>query len=73
MHDVLAAHLSPEGCFVHDDPEFERVVVAKDILALHAYFDATFDLVAARPGQHSPNHGPRVVLGLQQPGNEQGP
>src|ERR1022692_3841724 len=71
LHDGLASNLPSKRGLVHDGPQFERAVAAKDVLALYADIHAALDLITAGAGQSGPDHGPGVVLGLQQAGDEQ--
>src|ERR1022692_2710567 len=44
LHDGVAANLPSERSFVDDAPQFERIVIAQDILALHPHLDAWLDV-----------------------------
>src|SRR5438046_2055934 len=65
------AGLAPRRGVVDDPPRRGRAVAAQDVLPLHPDLDPALDLVAAGRGEPAADHGPGVVLGLEQAGHEQ--
>src|SRR6266516_1190046 len=70
-HDGTAAHSAAQHRLIDDSPEFERILVPEDIPPGHANLHAPLDLVTAGEWQRSTDQGARIVLSLEQPGNEQ--
>jgi hypothetical protein len=70
-HHVPAADLAPQRGLVDDPPQFEWALAAQHVLPFHADLDPALDLVAAGRRIPAADHGPGVVLGLEQAGHEQ--
>jgi hypothetical protein len=71
IHHLPPADLAAQRGLVDDPPELERAVAAQDVLPFHPDLDPPLDLIAAGGREPAADHGPGVVLGLQQAGHEQ--